>query len=239
MVWLCFVLIFLSGCFCVPNLGNLSFCHFGCLDSCSSAVLVFSNGCSLERTLLASNSGIPDLLVGLISAGRHIHQSTLLCPRIHADKKNNKSGHLLLLISMLSLVPYTCVLPMWLSGKESSCQCRRRRFYPWVGKNAPVFLPGKSHGQRSLVGYSPWGHRRARHNLATKQQQAIYLAPSTMDHIVRKASQVALVVRKLPADTGDIRDVGSIPGLGSSRGGGHSNPLLYSCLEHPTDRGVW
>ena len=33
-----------------------------------------------------------------------------------------------------------------------------------------------------------------------------------MDHIVRKASQVALVVRKLPADTGDIRDVGSIPG---------------------------
>ena len=134
MVWLCFVLIFLSGCFCVPNLGNLSFCHFGCLDSCSSAALVFSNGCSLQRTLLASNSGIPDLLVGLISAGRHIHQSTLLCPRIHADKKNNKSGHLLLLISMLSLVPYTCVLPMWLSGKKSSCQCRRCRFYPWVGK---------------------------------------------------------------------------------------------------------
>ena len=62
------------------------------------------------------------------------------------------------------------------------------------------------------MGYNPWGHRRARHNLATKQQQAIYLAPSTMDHIVRKASQVALVVRKLPADTGDIRDVGSIPG---------------------------
>ena len=83
----------------------------------------------------------------------------------------------------------------------------RRKWQP-----APVFLPGKSHGQRSLVGYNPWGHRRARHNLATKQQQAIYLAPSTMDHIVRKASLVALVVRKLPADTGDIRDVGSIPG---------------------------
>ena len=54
-----------------------------------------------------------------------------------------------------------------------------------------------------------------------------------------RLDQWALVVRKLPADTGDIRDVGSIPGLGSSRGGGHSNPLLYSCLEHPTDRGVW
>ena len=35
----------------------------------------------------------------------------------------------------------------------------------------PVFLPGKSHGQRSLAGYSPWGHKRVRHDLATKQQQ--------------------------------------------------------------------
>ena len=33
----------------------------------------------------------------------------------------------------------------------------------------PVSLPGKSHGQRSLVGYSPWGHKRARHDLATEQ----------------------------------------------------------------------
>ena len=53
----------------------------------------------------------------------------------------------------------------WLSGKESACQCRRCAFDPWVGKipwrrkcqPTPVFLPGKSHGQRSLVGYSPWG----------------------------------------------------------------------------------
>ena len=35
----------------------------------------------------------------------------------------------------------------------------------------PVFLPGKSHGQRCLVGYSPWGQKSVRHNLATKQQQ--------------------------------------------------------------------
>ena len=35
----------------------------------------------------------------------------------------------------------------------------------------PVFLPGKFHEQRSLVGYSPWGHKRVRYNLATKQQQ--------------------------------------------------------------------
>ena len=55
----------------------------------------------------------------------------------------------------------------WLSNKEPACQCRRCRFCPWVGKipwsrkwqPTPVFLPGKSHGQRSLVGYSPWGRK--------------------------------------------------------------------------------
>ena len=51
------------------------------------------------------------------------------------------------------------------------------------------------------------------------------------------ASPVALVVKNLPASAGDIRDAGLIPGLGRSPGGGHSNPLHYSCLENPTDRG--
>ena len=54
-------------------------------------------------------------------------------------------------------------LPRWRSGKESACPCRRHRFDPWVEKipwrrkqqPTPVFLPGKSHGQRSLAGYSP------------------------------------------------------------------------------------
>ena len=60
--------------------------------------------------------------------------------------------------------------PGSISGKESACQCRRHKRYgfsPWVGKipwrrkrlPAPVFLPGESHGQRSLVGYSPWGRK--------------------------------------------------------------------------------
>ena len=53
------------------------------------------------------------------------------------------------------------------------------------------------------------------------------------------AFQVALVVKKLLANAGDIRDTGSIPGLGSSLGQGHGNPLQYSCLENPTDRGGW
>ena len=58
-------------------------------------------------------------------------------------------------------------LPRWCSGKESTCQCRRPGFDPWVSKipwrrtwpPTAVFLPGKSHGQRCLVGYSPWGHK--------------------------------------------------------------------------------
>ena len=53
------------------------------------------------------------------------------------------------------------------------------------------------------------------------------------------ASQAALVVKNLPACAGDIRDVGSIPGLGRFPGGGHGNLLQYSCLENPMDREAW
>ena len=47
------------------------------------------------------------------------------------------------------------------------------------------------------------------------------------------------MVKKLFTDAGDIRDGGSIPGPGRSPGGGHGNPLQYSCLEYPMDRGAW
>ena len=81
------------------------------------------------------------------------------------------------------------LLPKGLSGKESTCQCRRpkrHRFDPWVEKTpwrkkrqlTPIFLPGKSHGRRSLAGYSLWGHkvtdtteRLNKHNWATEQTQ--------------------------------------------------------------------
>ena len=50
-----------------------------------------------------------------------------------------------------------------------------------------------------------------------------------------------LMVKNLSANVGDERDIdlGLTPGLGRSRGGGHGNPLLYSCLEKTTDRGAW
>ena len=64
---------------------------------------------------------------------------------------------------------------------ESACNAGNPGFNPWVRKipwrrkwqPTPVFLPGESHGQRSLAGYSPWGPKRVQHNLATKQQQGI------------------------------------------------------------------
>ena len=50
---------------------------------------------------------------------------------------------------------------------------------------------------------------------------------------------MALVVKNVSANAGDAREIGFIPGLGRSPGGGHGNPLQYSCLENPMDRGAW
>ena len=56
---------------------------------------------------------------------------------------------------------------------------------------------------------------------------------------ITQSSQVAVVIKNPPASAGDIRDVGSIPGLGRTPKGGHGNPLQYPCLENPMDRGAW
>ena len=87
-----------------------------------------------------------------------------------------------------------------------------------------VFLPGESHGRRSLASYSPWGCKE----LDTREQ----LTP----HILW-AFQVVLVVKNPPDNAGDIRDIDLIPGLGRSLRGGHGNPLQYSYLGNPRDRG--
>ena len=62
---------------------------------------------------------------------------------------------------------YLFGFPRWLTYKKSACQCRRCQFDPWVTKipwrrkwqPTPVFLLEKSHGQRSVAGYSPWSHK--------------------------------------------------------------------------------
>ena len=60
-----------------------------------------------------------------------------------------------------------------------------------------------------------------------------------MNNGLNAAHKVSLVVKNLSASAGDVRDIGSIPGSGRFPGGGHGNPLQYSCLENPTDRGAW
>ena len=56
---------------------------------------------------------------------------------------------------------------------------------------------------------------------------------SKLRDTMKKMKQVALVVKNPPANTGDIRDAGLIPGSERSPGGRHGNPLQYSCLENP------
>ena len=66
------------------------------------------------------------------------------------------------------------------SHNHTNCQCRKQGFNPWVGKipqsrkwqPTPVVLPGKSHGDRRLASYSPWGNKESDTNLVTKQQMS-------------------------------------------------------------------
>ena len=86
---------------------------------------------------------------------------------------------------LISLSITSLGLPWWLSGKESTCLCRRCSFNLWVGKipwrrkwqPTPVFLLGKFHGQRSLVGLQPTGLQRIRHDLAAKPQHVLKVDP--------------------------------------------------------------
>ena len=59
------------------------------------------------------------------------------------------------------------------------------------------------------------------------------------DHSLKNASPVAQLVKNLPANAGDARDVGLIPRLGRSPGEANGNPLQYSCLKNSMDRGAW
>ena len=130
--------------------------------------------------------------------------------------------------------------PSGTSGKESACQCRRHtrcEFDPLVGKIpwrrewllTPAFFPGKSHGLRSLAGYSPWGHKELDTTEVTEHAHMLFSNTCQRNPCVdvlrkfvdslqfylficsywlRRASQVVLAVKTPPANAGDIRDVG-------------------------------
>ena len=113
-----------------------------------------------------------------------------------------------------------------------TCQCKRLKrnvFNSWVGKipwrrkrkPTPVFLPGESHGQRSLEGYSPWDCKE-------------------LDMTEWLSLHNLIVLNSAGKESAcNAGDLGSIPGLGRSPGGGHDNPFHCFCLENLMDRGAW
>ena len=119
----------------------------------------------------------------------------------------------------------------------------------WVGRKwqrTQVFLPGKSHGQRSLAGYSPWGCKEldtTKHTYATFTSlpylHVYSLIPPFLSNLCPYLRKI-LFPQPYYKDVGsdgkesacNAGDLGSIPGLGKSPGGGHGNSLLLedSCL---------
>ena len=112
------------------------------------------------------------------------------------------------------------------SSLPSSQPCPHEYFLPFP-PSPPTSFPKWSFPYRLL------------HRLITLPGlHSLNITSSFLVHSPR-ASQVVLVVKNPRANAGDVREPGSIPALGRSPGGGHGNPLQYSCLENPMDRGAW
>ena len=134
---------------------------------------------------------------------------------------------------------------------------------PWRRKwqTTPVFLPGKFHGQRSLIGYSPWGHKESDttewlHFLFSaespgkeikgvrirKEEAKLFLLQMTWifkSHSERIYKQKTSRGQESAHNARDTGDAGLIPGWRRSPGGGHGNTLQYSCLENFMYSGAW
>ena len=125
-------------------------------------------------------------------------------------------------------------LPWWLRWQSVCLQCGRPGFNPWVEKilwrrqwhPTPVIFPGKSHGWRSLVGYSPWDRKESDTTEWLNFKLSI------------RVSQVAQTVKKKKKSTRSKGDLGLIPRLGRYPGEGNHNLLQYSCLENSRNRGA-
>ena len=97
----------------------------------------------------------------------------------------------------------------------------------------PVFLPGEPHGDRSLVGYSPWGRKEpvTTERLTQVPSRSIHVVTNgknflSLNNIPFRAPQVVLVVKNPPASAGDKRGEGSVPWSGRSPGGWQRTPVF-------------
>ena len=111
-------------------------------------------------------------LAGLHESLRKVYSALTLLPGVeisHRTRKELLPGEIVLCTRIVSLHRGRLGLPLWPNGKEPACQYRKFRFDLWVRKipgrrkwqPTPVLLPGKSHGQRSLAGYIPWGRKES------------------------------------------------------------------------------
>ena len=104
---------------------------------------------------------------------------------------------------------------------------------PWKREwlPTPAFLPGESHGQRSVADYSPWGGKES------GTTQGLTLSHFKLrGKLFPEGVPGSSVGKESACNAGAL---GLIPGSGRSPGEGNGNPLQYSCLESPMDRGVW
>ena len=121
-------------------------------------------------------------------------------------------------------------------GQEGELERRQGIRWKRCVEDASFYLLGQS-----CVRFTPWVQSLDEFSEQTHSQACpsdVILGnggelPNVME------AQVALVVKNLPTNIGDVRDSDSIPGSGRSPGRGHGNPLQYSCLENPMDRGAW
>ena len=121
----------------------------------------------------------------------------------------------------------------------------------WEGDKAFICLSLVSYsisveGLRNLwhcncLGFANWEQEEEEEKKGILRNLTVSVGslPSGSRMVVSASSQVALVVKNLPASAGDARDAGSIPGWGRSPGEGNGSPLQNSCLENPMDRGAW
>ena len=108
----------------------------------------------------------------------------------------------------------------------------------WKLLHIPWLLAPSSIFRLSTIGSSPSPTAIALVVHLLPPSSTTYMCLCVYIHIYM-GFQVALAVKNLPANTGDVGDEGLIPGSGRSPGGGHGNPLQYLSLENPMDRGAW
>ena len=153
-----------------------------------------------------------------------------VCKMLDAVKEDKNGSHRVEKeLDLKSRCSSTCPVPCvgrshCLSSLNFSCLTSNMWGVDW-------FTPKGSFSTNILCFYVHWGFTFLQHKRWGKEDPNLGLDRC-------RASHVGLMVKNLPAN-GEVRDSDSVPGLGRSPGGGHGNPLQYSCLENHIDKEAW